>query len=643
MKSPMLRLAAITLCATTLFLATAYANRAGGKEAATAKRVPPADELPALCLAAKAEFRPLSQADLSALKTELADAVDRLDRRLNVAGKNGANWKKYLQWGSLGAQLKPGKTPDLAVLDAVYRRYTAGYEGLELVWFLDVQQALRRYRDMARRVANPTLKTSYEKLLEFLAEHLQTYTAAPTAEEAVLIGQAVRELEEARQAPALVWAIRHHFLRPNLLLQVSADLVSAGIASPVDETAPVHEVILGTDIYGTGHTTGRVRVALSPNDRRGVIETVFLGTVSTRNIGYHGPVTIYSHGSTRVGARKRIWIDSTGLGSLPTASSAVTETRITDIQSRRGSCCVERIAWRRSAKQKDQAECIASRRAEKRLNHRIDQQAAEAIGRANQAFADKFRKPLLQRKLFPRQLRFTTTGEALHVVSLQADQSQLAAPSAPPRLPDQFDLALCLHESMINNLASSALAGMTLHDEAFEAAVIKLLGELPEQLKADEDQQGWGIAFTPLYPLDRYRPPISVTFADNGISVTVRGRTFYKGDESYPGMDVTAVYKIVKTQQGFNAVRQGDLQILPPGFVPASGRKLSPRQVVIRTLLQRRFEKIFKPKMMGEGFLLPGKWKEAGTMKPVQLTCENGWLSVAWRQAPADQTVAHTR
>jgi len=632
MKSPALRMATAALCAATAFSTTGYVSAV-----AAAADTPPVGQLPADCRSAKAEFHPLTAADLLELKGELADAVARLEKRLAAAGENGADWRKYLQLDRLESQLEKGKTPDLAVLDAVYARYTADQEGLELVWFLDVGQALRRYREMARNVGDPRLQKRYEQLLDFLAEHLAAYTAKPAAEEAVLIGQAVGQLEEARQAPALVRAIRHHFLRPNLLLEVSAGFAAAGIAAPVDETAPVHEVILGTDVYGTGHTTGRVHAQMSPDESRGVIDAIFLGGVETRNVGYHGPVRIYSLGSTRVGACKRFWIDAVGLGSLPAVSSAATTTTITDIRSRRGSRCIERIAWRRTCKQQEQAECIASRRAERRLNDRIDQQAAEKIRQANRAFMDKFRAPLVQRRLFPQQLRFTTTREALHVTSLQADQSQLAAPSAPPELPADVDLALSVHESMINNLASSALAGTTLRAEAFEAAIVSLLGELPEQLKADEDQEDWAVSFS------RRRQPISVTFAEDGFRVTVRGQRFYRGEESYPGMDVTADYKIARTEQGFRAVRQGDLQILPPGVVPGGGRKLSPREMAIRTLLQQRFGKIFKPEMMGEGFVPPGEWSKVGKIMPVQLACKDGWLTVAWRRAPTEQTVAQDR
>ena len=646
MKSPIVRLAAAIFCAANVVTAATCVDAAARPE-----KIPSLDQLPAACRAAKSRFRVLTNADRRELETELADALARLDKRLEAAGENGADWRKYLQSDRLRAQLRDAETAGTAVLDAVYKRYTAGYEGLELVWFLDVRHSLRRYREMAPYVGDPAMQARYDVLLDFLAQRLEAYRSEPTAQEAAIIGQVVGQLEDFRQAPALVRAIRHHLLRPNLLLNVSADVVAAGIDRPIDRTVPVREVILGTDIYGTGHTTGQVRAQLFPDQTRGVIDAVFLGTVETRNVGYNGPVTIYSNGSTRLNARKQLRIAATGVVSLPTVSNAVSETRITGIRARRGSRLVERIAWKRSRKQKSQAECIASRLAERRVNEQIDQESAEMIGEANRAFAEKFRRPLLQRKLLPQEIRFSTTRAALNVEVLQADRSQLAAPAAPPQLPEQFDLAVRLHESMINNLATSALAGMTLHDEAFQAAMVEIFGELPEQLKADEDEQGWGITFysrsSPAFVANRQQP-ISVAFAEDTFSVSVRGRKFYRDREPYPGMNVTATYRIAETDQGFKAVREGDLRVLPPDLERGPSRRLSAREQVIRTLLQKRFGKIFKKEIIGEGFLLPGKLSTAGKMQPVHLTCRDGWLTVAWKRTPPEHTprehsVAQTR
>ena len=59
----------------------------------------------------------------------------------------------------------------------------------------------------------------------------------------------------------------------------------------------------------------------------------------------------------------------------------------------------------------------------------------------------------------------------------------------------------------------------------------------------------------------------SRNFRDNGFRVTLRARNFYRGEMKKAGMNVTANYKFVKEDGVFKAVRQGELEIFPPGFV----------------------------------------------------------------------------
>ena len=99
------------------------------------------EELPGLCRAAKGQFRPLAQADMEQAKVKLLEALGRLDQRLTQAGPSGDGWRKYLQWESLQSELQRPQAPDVAALTNIYKRYAADKEGLDLVWFLDVQQA----------------------------------------------------------------------------------------------------------------------------------------------------------------------------------------------------------------------------------------------------------------------------------------------------------------------------------------------------------------------------------------------------------------------------------------------------------------------------------------------------------------------
>jgi hypothetical protein len=610
----------------TLFATATYVVGAVPEDA-----VIPLKELPAACKKAKAEFRPITQSDVEQSKESLLESLGRLDQRLTLDGSNGVAWRKYLRWDALQDELRGGKQPDKTLLTHVYNRYAASEDGLELVWFLDVQQALRNYIATVNAVGNPQVRAAYEALLDKLTASLEAYIAKPTTDGAMAISESVRWLEDARQAPALVQAILSHFVHPNLVMAVSADVVGAGIAEPVDDITSVRDCILGTSIFGTARTTGQTSVVTQPDANFGVIDTLFSGVTLADSVGYHGPVTIYSSSTTSLSARKRLWIDANGLSSYDAAAHAETTINVNDIQSCKGRHMIEKMAWKRAGKQQGEAECIASRHAEQRLNERIDSQAAESIDRANEAYVDKFQRPFTERKLFPQMLHFSTTDRALHVVGLQAGDGELAAPGEPPAVVEGADMSLCVHESMINNLSLDALSGRTVYEEKMQAAVTKLLGHLPDKMKGDEDGRPWVITFA-------RRQPVSVNFADDGFKVTIRGVRFHKGSNSSSAMNISAAYKIEKSPAGFKAVRQGPIEVFPPDFVPGGGRQLDAQREIMRTLLKKRFAKVFEPEFLGEGLELPGKWKAAGKMQPIQIVCRDGWLVIAWKRPATEPT-----
>ncbi len=141
-------------------------------------------------------------------------------------------------------------------------------------------------------------------------------------------------------------------------------------------------------------------------------------------------------------------------------------------------------------------------------------------------------------------------------------------------------------------------------------------------MKRDENQPPWTITFAT-------RQPISVTFSDEGFKIIIRGTKFINGDQSCDDMDITVVYKIEKTDAGFKAVRQGEIQIFPPGRQQVGGK-----EEIIRNLLTKRFSKIFEPEIIGEGFFFSGKLKKVGKMLPVDVQSHDGWLTIAWRRRP---------
>jgi hypothetical protein len=95
-------------------------------------------------------------------------------------------------------------------------------------------------------------------------------------------------------------------------------------------------------------------------------------------------------------------------------------------------------------------------------------------------------------------------------------------------------------------------------------------------------------------------------------------------------MDVSVAYKFEPQGDTVKAVRQGPVEALPPGFV--KGKALSGRQQAMRSILQKRFGKIFKQEIVFEPLALTSDVEKAGPLEVIYAQAERGWLHLAWRQ-----------
>ncbi|HBO43990.1 MAG TPA: hypothetical protein DD670_08670 [Planctomycetaceae bacterium] len=546
--------------------------------------------------------------------------------RLTQDGENGAVWRKYVGLEELLAEMGRETGPDLEKIDTIYTRLNRDYRGLELVWFVDLRMTLRRYLNVARAIDNPNIETAYKNLVEkTLPETMAAFKADPTPATAGQIGTVLGWLTDFRQAEQLVARSRAEFLKPNLFIEVSNGFLASGMGGPVDETTDIADCILGTTIRGTGHTRGLLAIDTVPDDQKAVLEARLSATTESDNVGYHGPVQVYTKGTTTFEGRKQFTITPDGIEDSPARSDANTSTTINCIRSRRGSKMIEKAAWERAYKQKCLAEAIANQRAECRINERMDSQAEEFVSEGNERYRNRLRGPLSDRKIFPEELIFSTTAEKLNVRALRAAYDQLAAATPPPALAGPADIAARIHESMINNSAATLLAGREVTEEEFLKTVEDILGEVPENLQPDDEKPTWAIQFAP-------RDAFVVTFRDGGFTVLLQATGYKQAGKSYPGMNVSAAYKIERTDKGFVAVRQGDLEVFPPGFVKGE-RQLSGGEQTIRTMLEKRFAKVFDEKIVPRGYLelKEGRWEKIGRVPLAEWNTNGGWMTLAWK------------
>ena len=580
-------------------------------------------ELPGAARRAKQHFSPLTDDDVQRAYQRLQQAatdVERLVRRWSAEDRE--RLFQAVDWEVFQEQLQK-EPPDLRTLLSVSRNFYQDTPGLELPEWDRLRKSLARYLDTRRFAENPRAEEFYQRYLDEIAQRLETYAASPNVEDHVIIGQLVGWMERYQQVEDLVAAIRYHHSHPNFHLAISGPLLQAGIATELDEQMTVWEEILGTTIRANSHLQGEVTLDLVPDDERAVLDLILAGTVNSDNTGYNGPVRIFSDGTTRVGGRKRIAIDAEGIDSSPAVVSARTRTRIRWISAR--TPVVESIAWNRARRTQPQYEAIASGRSGRRVASRMDARIEELLATPQARFEEDFRKPLLRRDAFPRELAFRTSEDQLFVRLLQAADSQLGSPGAPPNAAEGYDLSLGVHQSLVGNLSQALLGGVSLSDQQLQEFLAQLLGEVPEAFRIAEEDEPWGITFAA-------ERPFHVQFQDQGFTVALRATRFRRGDQTVrENIEVSATYSLERTADGAHLARQDEIDIR---FVDRP--KMRVGDVAVHTFLRQNFSELFQEQFATEGLELPGRWQDAGRLILETLDSSDGWLAIAWNHVPPE-------
>jgi len=572
-------------------------------------------------------FRPVSEGGLATAAAKLRSALGPLDRLL-ARSPSGADWKKYLDWPALEAQAASGSNADPATLRRLQKLLDAGENGLEMHQFATVRRAVTAYAEAAEAAKSPEAQAAYAQRLDKLAAAVAAGAAAGTTEALDPVGPLLAKLADSGQAPGVVARVRSAVDRPNLYLDIDESLLGSAVNRVVDERAPISDTVLGTRIRGTGHTTGLVLLDFVPALDQAIVDIALDATNHSDTRGSQGPVTVRTHGTTKVDARKRIMIDDERVSALPVEAHASTSTRTAGIgvSKRFGQNLIRKIASRKIAEMRPKAEAISEQKARERVRQQFDSQTAGAIAQAQSDYQAKFRRPLMDRGWYPEMLHLNTSDSRLSVVARKALTDQIAAFTPPPAVDPDAVMAARIHETLVNNAAEITLGGRTITQQFVEEQIKKNNGTLPESLGNDPDQAPWSITFAK-------RKPVELDADDSRVKMTVRGTRFTSGDREFPAMDIWAAYRIEPADGKIRLVRDGDVQIYPPGFVPGGGEKLTVAQTSLRRILQKRFGKVFKEVVDVEPLKMPGQLAGAGPLPMEQFVArKDGWVAAGWRK-----------
>ncbi len=591
------------------------------------------EELATSALQATETFQPASDTALDAAASGLRQALMPLETLLDRS-QSGDAWRTYLDWPALQAQAAAGRAADPATLRRLEQLLNATETGLDMPEFVRVRKAVTRYAEVAD-AARGNGASRMSQRLGALASSLLSASATGSAESLAPVPPILERLVEAGQAPGIVAAIRGVNSRPNILLEVHENLLAAAVNRPVDQVMPVDEVVLGTRVRGTGHTLGNVRLDFVPSPDRAAFDLVLDATNIANTRGSQGPVTVNSRGVTSLGARRRFFLDEYTASASPVQASAATDSTITGlaINSRFGKRMIQKIASRKIAETMPQAEAIAEGRARDRLRKQFQEQTEPALAQFRDQFQEKVRGPLEKQGFYPEMLHMNTTDTMLVITARKAAASQLAAASLPPAADAKNMISARVHESAINNMLEEKLGGRVITQADVDRMAREGKAKMPESLGSDPDQKPWAVTFA------KHRP-VTVAVEDGRVKLMVRGDKFVSGDRSFPGMDIWATYAIATSSQGMHLIREGDVQIYPPGFKPGGTEKLSMAETSLRRILQKRFDKLWKQVIDIPDLPLQGELAAAGPLSMQQLIArKDGWVVVGWRRRDAGSRI----
>lgn len=598
-----------------------------------------ADELRSLAESAKASFKPLTSDDLATARARLAERVAAVERLINPSTEFGARWLSFLAWEGVQKQLAPDAEPDLAAARETLRRLGSGAEGLDRPELQGVADALEDYLVVASFAPAPADRQaqSFEATVDGLAERLGDPAALRSARGSHEVERRLallQGLDSLGRDDTLMRQVRDDYGRPNAYVEVDTPTLNRLVGRSINDCGPLTDCILGTSIRGTGATNGLLTVATLPSAGRAQLLFRLSGSNRSNTVGVNGPVQIRSVGTTTFSASKLVTLSDDRFDVSPASANATTRTRTTNVSKiggGLGSRLIERIARQRVAEQKSQAEAIASDHAEVRVKNRLNEELGLRIADARGDYDARFTRRLRQRRATPRSVDYHTTSNSLTVDAVMADDRQLAAWGAPP-VAVSAPLSARLHQTAVNNLLDAYLGGATLRRDTVEEPT-KINVVAPPWLEMKADPPAVGEKFQPWALRLRADRPVSVELHEGRLTAIVHAEQIRVEDKTYDNWDLVAVYEPQAVEGRWRLVRQGDVDVLPTRFDPASGGRLTSAEVGLRNNLSDALNK-------GERF------PQTIEIDPIDLTRRNGpvkslrmegivihegWVAIGWQ------------
>jgi hypothetical protein len=403
------------------------------------------------------------------------------------------------------------------------------------------------------------------------------------------------------------------FAEPNLDVTVHEDFINRLIGRDIAEPRDVNECLLGTRIVGTACLTGQVSVDLSAMDGGAALQIDFSGCMTSRNKGYNRGVMLQSSGVADVWASKQVWVTSNQISSGPATASGNLQTTIHSIYHK--SNLVRRIAKRKAAETKPQADAIARGRLRSRLASSYNEQVETQLVKANESL-DQFNgpAPVATRFDLPKpKFSLASTEQTFQARVDAGGDEQLGAPTeCPLPSPTTYGVVFKLHQSALTNYLDRFLAGRVLKSDHLDDLAEQIIGEAPEELEREAESEDWMIRMES----DR---PIDISLSGGRIQLTIKMREI-AGKQGQIKQSSSASVTYVPLWGDGKVILQRE------GEIETNFGRGGFKDSAMRSVLRRKFEEIFKPEIEIDFGKLAEEYPRLAELQVQELQVDQQWI-----------------
>jgi hypothetical protein len=415
---------------------------------------------------------------------------------------------------------------------------------------------------------------------------------------------------------------------PQLIVEITEDLLNRFITHRQTALRPVQDVILEAQVFGQEQTSTEVRLDFTPSRDGAAAYVRLAGRTNSDTMGYTPQAAVHTLADNSFSASKLVIFDGAMFRTQRPQVHVVPYSQplcaATPADGTPLGPLFSGIALQIAQARRPEADRVIvdkiSRRVGTEFNRDIDRQLATL----NQGWLRRVRPWLVQSGWLPKGTRATSTGETLHYAARFEDG--LSLPPVPGRTSEPRRVSrrnrIAIHESLLN----FALASLKL--EAVKFTLEQLVDYVdPAQRFLDDlgEQSGPGLTVPPAsdapegsgIQLDR-REPVRVAFRAGEIRVTLRASFVLPFGGATPPQVLEIAYRFEPVDDGWRlapadvAVRAADEGTAQPDMFAAvveqQVRSLAPELRLPRRIAvpsaSSRVTLSFRDPVLEEGWLV---------------------------------------